>query len=257
MNDKINITDFIFKLKVLQEKFSPYAKIINDFFIEHKEDISLILTNFFQNLATLDGFLENELWEKLKEYGWVLPKSLPMDIFGDLYYEIQDNLNINYEQQVFDNFFVQRFTANKWYYIDYLIKSWKNNKNFKQERYNIIKDCFKIVRRYSHKTAANVVIPTLIAQIEGLITDIYADKKQIPESDNALNAAKYLICTHLFTYTKSKGLSNIEKIDISRNKILHGEYTSYGKIETVIKLFLLIEIIVNTNIEYDNTLQNR
>ena len=76
------------------------------------------------------------------------------------------------------------------------------------------------------------------------MVDKYGSKAKIPSKYEFSDVAENLRCI-LFSYTKQNGSSLIENPDFLRNKVLYGEYTNYGKIENVIKLFLLIETILN------------
>lgn len=232
----------------LKEICKPYIELLQEFqkyYYEHKDEINSAISEILNNLQEVNNFLGKTIWDKLKKYGWILPGSLPISVFGNLYKEIKTNLENKDEQEIFDNFFVTEFTANNWYYIDYLIKSWNSNKNISKERLRILKDCFKIVKRYSHKTSANVVIPTLMAQVEGILIERFNNKFKIPKKDNYAEVAKYLVCTQLFAQTTQNDTNLIKHPEFSRNKVLHGEYVNYGDIKNVIKLYLLIEILLN------------
>ena len=74
--------------------------------------------------------------------------------------------------------FVDYFSQNNWQNLEAIRKNWKKNPLFKK-RSKIIHDCIKMLKTADIKTnVANVVLPTLIAQIDGFLTD-YLDSKNI------------------------------------------------------------------------------
>ncbi len=239
---------FITLGKTLKEYFQPYIDVFQEFqnfCREHETEIKQALSELQNSVKELHDFWDKDLWEKLKKYGWIIPGSLPSDIFGRLYQKIKCNLSDVDEQELFDKFFIEEFTKENWYYIKYLIQCWEKNPHISKDRLRILKDCFKVVKRYSYKTASNIVIPTIMAQVEGLLVDRFGKKFNMPQTDNFVAVARYLLCTQLYQRTTSGDNSNITNADFSRNKILHGENPHYGKIENVIKLYLLIETILN------------
>jgi hypothetical protein len=262
-DDEINLINTIFCfIKTLQnisdsivQVITPYAepfKKFQKFCEENKSELSQFIIDIITQLQKVNNYLSRDLFEKLIKYGWVLPDSLPISVAGGLFRKIEEaDLKIVDEQIIFDDFFINEFSSNNWEYLSDIYDDWENNKKIKQERLNIIKDCLFVIKNPDCKNvAANVVIPTLIAQIEGLICDKFGDKCSLKDNlNNQLEeVAKYMLYDTLFKYSKYGDLSNLKDPSLSRNKILHGEYTEYGKVENIIKLFLLIEIIVNTQI---------
>ena len=245
----IELTQSVIALgKALKEYCRPYIDIFQEFqnFCRvHENEIKQALQELQNNAQELHDFWDKDLWEKLKKYGWIIPGSLPCDIFGRLYQKIKSKLSDVDEQELFDKFFVEEFTNENWFYIKYLIKRWGKNPHISKDRLRILKDCFKVVKRYSHQTSSNVVIPALMAQVEGLLVDRFGDKFKMPKTDHFATVARYLLCTQLYQQTTFGDSSNITNTDFSRNKVLHGENPSYGKIGNVIKLYLLIETILN------------
>ena len=126
----------------------------------------------------------------------------------------------------------------------------KNNNNDKinTKRIVILEDCIKVLKRNSRKTAANTILPVLIAQIDGIWVDILGskDKDKLKntiknmKNDKYANPARELLVDILFQYTRT---AIPVKSDFCRNKILHGEEVEYGSINNVIRAFLIIEFL--------------
>lgn len=136
--------------------------------------------------------------------------------------------------------------------------------------------CIKTLKIADSKTnAVNVVLPTLIAQIDGFLTD-YLDSKIIPYDcgyDDFIQSGKIkkvrrksqfkkyslkalaLNLNNLATYTflnilfqhSQKGKPLKTPFNFNRHKIMHGESTNYGRNGYLIRSFLLIDFLIGLN----------
>ena len=111
-----------------------------------------------------------------------------------------------------------------------------------------MRDCLKAIRRFGNKTSANIVLPTLIAQAEGVATKVFGNNfkksiKSINSDDKFLFTSGEFFVNILFLYTNGIAIEKIKNPELSRNKILHGEYLKYGNIASVIKLFFILDYL--------------
>lgn len=162
-----------------------------------------------------------------------------------------------------------------------LVDSWKNTPVMKdRNRYKILKDTVAALRlRSSRFNAANLVVPTLICQIEGAIHDYCASKGLVNtwrgyrDSDGKLKKRSQVLQETLFLHalyeqhpymprrrTEYDDMSTALLRDIlyrnahpgepletwgglNRHKILHGEVTSYGRIDNAVRCYLMLDYI--------------
>ena len=147
-------------------------------------------------------------------------------------------------------------------------------KNLFQKRIKIIKDCIQTLKEASNKTnAVNVVLPTLIAQIDGFLTD-YLDSKGIAydcayddfiqngkvkkvgrKSQFKQNTSRALfsslndlaidIFLNILFQGSQKGKPLKTPFNFNRHKIMHGENIKYGRKGYLIRAILLIDFLVS------------
>jgi len=102
------------------------------------------------------------------------------------YWIIEDKNVINYlvenrsELRNLESFIIKYYSENSWQKLDVIVEGWNDCSKI-SERLPILKDCFEAVRISdgSNFNVANVVIPTLVAQIEGIkeeLLDIPSDE---------------------------------------------------------------------------------
>ena len=197
-----------------------------------------------QAIANMD-----EICSILARYDYLLPLDLPLNSHSYLL-NVLKNTSEECREKEIDKIMLKIFSYKKWEIVSDIIEQLSKNKKVNPKRIIILQDCVKVLKRSSRKIAGNVILPTLIAQIEGIWVDILGcstSKKQ--KLDSAVNEmknshystpAKNLLTDVLFQYTKA---SLPAKSEFCRNKILHGEEVDYGSINNVIRAFLIIEFL--------------
>jgi hypothetical protein len=113
--------------------------------------------------------IDSEILPTLENYNWFLTVSLEDSFISDLSRIIEnssDKLPVAIRHE-----FISYFSRNNYDNLTSMIKSWEENSLFKP-RMKIFKDSFNLLK-HSHNSynPANVLIPTLIAQIDGILTD--------------------------------------------------------------------------------------
>jgi len=248
-----------------------------------------------QRRISIANCINSEILPMLEKYNWFLTVSLGDAFISDLSRLIQNSsekLPI-----VMREHFINYFSRNNYKNLHSMVKSWEENLLFKP-RIKILKDTCNLLK-HSHDSynPANVLIPVLIAQIDGILTDyliqneftieqegkglVWKDKTNKPVckvssrnkifeqifdsnctdysiasssiSPTALEIGNDFILSTLFqtAFTKQK----LKKpFGLNRHKIMHGEYVKYGRIEHLIRTYLVLDFLYGLeNVDHNNT----
>jgi len=201
----------------------------------------------------------------LKKYKWFISPSLPIEFFGAVV-RIHRGRKRGRQHKI-NHLFVEYFTNNNYEELMAMVEGWKDNPLFKP-RIKIFRDCVKILQNSKGKyNPSNVVLPTLIAQIDGILAD-YVEMKGIThngrkwkdpsgktiknrdEGYKSLSVSQeyiselpnYILLEILFQAAWRGQELNIPST-FSRHKIMHGEYITYGRIENTIRAFMILDFL--------------
>ncbi len=166
----------------------------------------------------------------------------------DLLEYLNNTKESNNRAKEIDKLLLKLFSHKKWEMASDIVNNLHDNDKINPKRIVILEDCIKVLKHNSRKTAANTILPVLIAQIDGIWVDILGskDKDKLKntiknmKNEKYTNPARELLADILFQYTKT---AIPVKSDFCRNKILHGEEVEYGSIHNVIRAFLIIEFL--------------
>lgn len=177
---------------------------------------------------------------------------------------------------------IKFYSVNNYNKIQNLITNWQE-KNIANNRIAIFQSCLTIMRNNQNSIIdiANLVIPTLTAQLTGIVEDLYdiiPDKnkieKELSTSTKRQTPSKGLVTTQYLWNLKQgqcamdcysiifksvminqgqfKQLNetDFEKYNKFRNKILHGDknFLEYGTEENIIRSWLELDIVINAYI---------
>ena len=151
---------------------------------------------------------------------------------------------------------------------------WKN-KAILKKRVKILDDCVQALKSISCKkiNKANILLPTLIVQIDGILTD-YLELKHIPwdctyddfiqgkkikrigrKSQFQKNRTKLMttqldelandIFLNILFQGSQKGRPLKTPFNFNRHKIIHGENVLYGRSDYLIRALLVIDFLAN------------
>lgn len=259
------------KSKQFQSELSArLARLNRDFISDFKKKIGEEIS---RNIQTIFMATENAC-EILEKYGWLLPPSIDMRIVG-LINNLENKPGFHLKE--INGLILEYYQRGNFKEIELMINNWESNKLFKK-RIRILKDCLKILQLSKGKdtfNSANVIIPTLIAQIDGVLTD-YA----ISKGFNIKRYSEYKVFRELEGYKEniikkhksSERFDSFVKLDnlfkdmfletlwgtayprqspktgyihtrFNRHKIMHGEYVGYGSIYNVLRAFFLLDSI--------------
>ena len=183
-----------------------------------------------------------------------------------------------------EQFLVSHYTENNWAAVEDLFSEWKSTPSL-SGRVAIIEDCLKTVKLADGKgvNIASVVIPALIAQIDGMMFDLYelmnrkslllaSEKKQkkneilVESISQAVNfrAADMLhtviiegVFRHSDAIEKSRADNDNQEdseFNIFRHKIMHGDkdFLNYGKFENLTRFFLYADFLMQLITKIEN-----
>ncbi len=233
---------------------------INNFtqWIQKNSQIFEQLDNFFKKTLEVYNLSKERSISLLKKYKWFISPNLPPSIMVDILRI--DNEKTNRVKKI-NLLFIRIFSDNKWINLEDMIKIWSNNPFFKK-RIKIFEDCLYILKEsYTKKVnITNVLLPTLISQIDGIWLDYliskgmnlnatYSGRKIFHSNLNSVvlnsefdSLANDIFFEILFQHS-IYGIPLANPFNFNRHKILHGEYYNYGKKVYLIRAFLILDFL--------------
>lgn len=256
------------------------------------------LSSMFAPLEIFDKSTGYYIFDELKNYSkdilpmlakhnWFISPSLNLQIHYYIFKNISKQSDI---ESFLNKVFVYYFSVDNFGNLDYLIGR-RGAFSTVGDRFPILEECVNLLKDSASK-ASNiknphyVIIPTLIAQIDGLKSDIieqYKSKevydrmkenRKISEKEyiceifekiystefrksayplinswflEASNNANGLLFDVLFqTAYRTQKIEEL-KPPFSRHKIMHGQHLEYANVENTIRLFLLIDFLAELN----------
>ena len=153
-----------------------------------------------------------------------------------------------------------------------MVLAWDKNKLF-APRMPILKNCVKVMQSADkdRSNGAIVVLPTLISQIDGLLTD-FLDKHNIPYktmyddfvqggktkkvgrksqfkanvpnalTDELNDLAQDMFLNILFQ-SSQRGKPLATPFNFNRHKIMHGEIVKFGRKDYVVRAFMVLDFL--------------
>lgn len=265
----------LLNLKIITEEYYSFAFNINEYLkpniVNWQKWVGKYESTIFYNIF--------KTWEKfskeykidikksikiLKKYKWFISPSMPTSF---IYEAVQIGRKKGNQRGVMNKLFVEYFSKNNFKNLKNLVERWKNNNIFKP-RMKILRDCISTLKSAKRSSnPSNLVIPTLIAQIDGIQAEFmrqsglhYDIRKRgwINKSGKKINKRKWFIKQTLnselldiandvflnILFQKSNpGQPLTTPFTFNRHKILHGEYLIYGRIDNTIRAFLILDFL--------------
>ncbi len=246
---KINNTQFrlIEALKPALEQTQSLAKIINeslkpqiDFWQKWAEQNKRIFdsfSNFWTEFQQKYNIAEQKAARLLRKYKWFITPSMPLPF---VFQVVKLGEKQGRQDKAINKLFIKYFEANNWRNLESMVENWKNNLLLRK-RYKILSDCVDTLKLASKKkiNIANVVLPTLITQIDGALSD-YMESKNVAwngyaDRNNQVRASKSKILTDELDNQATDAFLNIlfqgsqrgqpltTPFNFNRHKIIHGE----------------------------------
>ena len=210
-------------------------------------------------------FYSDDLDLYIRNNKWILPKFSTRDFISSL----NDAMNNSHE---LDLIFVDFFKEDNFNILSKYYDSWVKDNIMSEGRLKIIYSAIKLIIDDNGEEYCDLIIPSLIAQIDNLISKILikngyhkkqsqffknTGKTDIPKGNHKTfiedfagtiiddwddNHVKFLL-NCLFQPTQGKNISDIEIMPFNRNNIMHGSEPDYGTFENVIRCFLIIDFL--------------
>jgi hypothetical protein len=214
------------------------------------------IAEILQELEERFRVAEAEATQVLRRYKWFISPSMPASLLFEV---VKLERRGGNQRGAINRLFVEYFSADNYAELAQLVKSWRVNPLF-GPRMKTLRDCVAVLKgaegRYN---PSNVVLPTLIAQIDGILTDYLqqtgigrADReewKRWKEQFKSHTADQYLpdlaneVILDLLFQRALPGQPLATPFTFSRHKIMHGEYTRYGRIDNAIRAILILDFL--------------
>lgn len=211
-------------------------------------DIAIYLKEFEERYK----IAEAEAIKVLRKYKWIIAPSMPVSFLAEVIELAGQSGN---RRGKINKLFIDYFSENNFAELEELVESWSDRPLFKP-RMKIFRDCVNVLKCSDGTfNASNLVLPTLIAQIDGILTE-YTKSNAIYRNDNKwkeqfrlhatkpymADVANALLLDYLFQ--KAVAGKPLEvPFTFNRHKVLHGEYIQYGRMEHSIRAFLVLDFL--------------
>ena len=270
-------------IKPAIEQYQATAKIIAeslrpqiDFWQKWTEQNKKVFDSFSKYWADFQktyNIAEQKAVGVLQKYKWFITPSFPMPFIFEV---VKLDKKKGRQDKAVNGLFIKYFEAKNWQNLEGMVNDWKN-KPLLKKRYKILADCVEVVKIASKKdvNGANVVLPTLITQIDGALTDYLNSKniqwdcdyddwidgktgklKKIGRKSQFKNSKPKVLTTQLddlandiflnILFQRSqKGKPLATPFSFNRHKIIHGESIKYGRKDYLIRAFMVLDLLAH------------
>jgi hypothetical protein len=215
--------------------------------------------NYFKKRFENDQTERVEVAQILKKYNWLIPLSMPETDIPKIIKIARQKGNHRAE---INRMFIEYYSHNNFENLAYLVETWKSNPLF-IKRIKIFHDCiFTLQRKSKHFNPSNVVLPTLISQIDGILNvyvvqlGIKFKRKEKTKWDEEFrkrtgdqigsleisDSANDILLNVLFQ-SAYPGKPLKHPFSFNRHKILHGEFINYGRLDNTLRAFLILDFL--------------
>lgn len=244
--------------RLVLESVASSTRLINSWVEQHREAFADIAKKL-KEVQEQYKIAEKEVLPCLKKYKWFVTPSMPAAFIFEVYKIAKKRGN---QSKAVNKLFFELVLADKRETLDELLNNWQGK--IDDDRLKIIKDCFDTIKISLHSknlNIANVVVPTLIVQIDGIILDFlktnklntgkYTDRKNdfknnkppaLPQNYESL--VNDVLLEILFQEAKT-GLPLKNPYQFNRHKIIHGENKTYGRRDYLVRLILILDYLAH------------
>ena len=226
---------------------------------------------FWKDFQKKYDIAEQAAVKVLQKYKWFITPSIPVTFVFEM---MRIDKKKGRQDKAINKLFIGYFSANQWGNLKVMVSGWEN-KPLLKKRMSILKNCVNTLENSSGKKGnpVTVVLPTLITQIDGLLTDYlstkgiqwdsaYEDfvqngklKKVGRKSRFNTNRSKSMttkldelandIFLNILFQRSQKGQPLKTPFSFNRHKIIHGESTNYGRKDYLIRAFMIIDFLAH------------
>jgi len=266
------IEQYLSLVKTITESLRPQIDIWQRW-VEQNKGIFDKFSGYWAEFQRQYNVAEQKAVEVLQKYKWFITPSFPIPFIFKVM-ELDETKGRH--DKAINSLFIEYFEANSWQNLEIMASGWKKNPLFKK-RYKILMDCIEAVKMASKKgiNEANVVLPTLITQIDGVLTDYlnlkglqwdsdYDDRvdtrtgkvRKIGRKTQFKNAKPKVLITplddlandiflNILFQTSQKGKPLKTPFNFNRHKIIHGESVRYGRKDYLIRAFMVLDLLAH------------
>lgn len=207
---------------------------------------------------------QNTLNQVLNKYQWFVFPEMPMPFVFEL---MECSLTDNPRKEI-NKLYFDFFAYNDFENLKDLVRKWELSGKFRQGRMRIIRDCLNaIVNAENNKIPSTLIVPTLIAQIDGIQREFLikndfkllntrfkfkGEGKQMNQkeawnhiynpNDMFSSITNDIVLDVLFA-NSLPGEPIKTPITFNRHKIMHGEHLNYGTIPNTLRTFLILDFL--------------
>jgi hypothetical protein len=238
---------------------------------EQNKSVFESIGKFWKDFQEKYNIAEQKAVSVLQRYKWFISPSLPPTFVFEV---MELDKRKGRQDKAVNKFFIDYFSGNQWKNLEAMVSGWEN-KTLLEKRIKILKDCIFILKTSSNKKVNPVtaILPTLISQIDGLLSD-YLNSKGIlwqssyedfiqggiirkvgRKSQFQTNRSKTMttrlddladdIFLNILFQKSQKGQPLETPFNFNRHKIIHGENTSYGRRDYLIRAFLILDFLAH------------
>lgn len=212
---------------------------------------------------------EQEVAKTLRKYKWFVSPSMPAGV-------IQAILKVakgkGRKDREINSLFVGYFSEDDWKNLENIVAGWASSRHLKP-RLPILMSCVRVLQATKPKgtNASAVVLPTLISQIDGFLTDYlefhgipfktsYDDfvqggkvKKQGRKSQFKANLPHTLsrdldelamdVLLNVLFQGSRRGQPLGTPFNFNRHKVMHGESLKFGRKDYVVRAFMVLDFL--------------
>lgn len=258
-----SIRQIVEPTRIAFEQLRPQISLIQDWVLQNQSAFDAF-GSFWREFENNYHINEYRAVRVLKKYNWFVSPSLPADF---VYEAVRLGRKNGNKQREMNNLFWEYFSASNFKNLSAMVRSWSGNTLFKG-KIKILRDCVATLRQLKGRNnPANVVLPTLIPVIDyvltrfrqrnGLAYTTHGSPNQREElrvwveteatsqdvlSEPMLELANYVLFS-VFLQTAYPGKPLATPFTMSRHKIVHGEFSTYGRKSNVIRAFLILDFL--------------
>ena len=258
--------------KTITELLRPQIEIWERWSEEHQWLLDSY-ARYWENFYEEYDIAESQAVEVLQRYKWFITPSIPISI---VFQVITLDKDEGRQDKAINNLFINYFAENNWKNLYLMVTSWNNNPLFEKRR-KILSDCVDSIKLCDTKkiNIVNIVLPTLITQIDGVVSDYLIAKgiawdrdyddwidgktgkvkkvgrksqlqKNMPDvMTTPLDELARGIFLNILFQRSQKGKPLATPFNFNRHKIIHGEITRYGRKDYLVRAFMILDMFAH------------
>lgn len=241
----------------MENNRSPWAA-----FLDSLNQAATVITDWFTVFGlSVDAVYLNvaRFLDLCSEYGWCF---VPDAAFHTLFQAVQRVNTADRPDRELYRVLRDYFIADDWFELNELVR---RTKATHPKRLKILRDCITTMKMHGQRAqgyrfnACNLVVPSLVTVVEGMLADFALDLGISRWSKNRFIYLRDTLFSVSFAFDKpaidlvfdilfSFADANSDAIPASgrrlnRHKIMHGNWLEYGRLEHVIRLFLMVRFL--------------